>query len=161
MSPGKSLANARLAQPKAGLRVLVVEDDAIIGELVAEMLEEMGHEVCGIAATEAAAVAAAARYNPDLMIVDAWLQEGSGLDAVATILLTRFVLHLFISGDISRVTSVRPDAFALQKPFRQFEFDAAVRRVIDNGATAATRHRRRHPVPGAIAEFRPAPAGRK
>ena len=132
----------------------------MIGELVAEMLEEMGHEVCGIAATEEGAVAAAARYKPDLMIVDAWLGEGSGLDAVATILLTRFVLHLFMSGDISRITAVRPDAIALQKPFRQDQFYAAVRRVIDSRGTEANQHRLRHPASGTIAKIKLSPTGR-
>jgi CheY-like chemotaxis protein len=36
------------------LRVLVVEDNAIIGMLLGEMLAEMGHDVCGIETTEAA-----------------------------------------------------------------------------------------------------------
>jgi CheY-like chemotaxis protein len=35
------------------LRVLVVEDNAIIGMLLAEMLAEMGHDVCGLETTEA------------------------------------------------------------------------------------------------------------
>jgi DNA-binding response OmpR family regulator len=53
------------------LRVLVVEDDPMIGMLLAEMLEAIGHDVCAIETIEAAAVAAAARYRPDLLIVDA------------------------------------------------------------------------------------------
>jgi len=41
------------------LRVLVVEDNAIIGMLLAEVLAGMGHDVCAIEATEADAVTAA------------------------------------------------------------------------------------------------------
>ncbi len=41
-----------------GLRILVVEDDAVVGMMLAEMLEEMGHDICSIEATEADAVAA-------------------------------------------------------------------------------------------------------
>ncbi len=55
------------------LRVLVVEDEAIIAMLFADLLVAMGHEVCAIEATEAGAVAAAVRCRPDLMIVDAHL----------------------------------------------------------------------------------------
>ena len=54
---------------KKAPRVLVVEDDAMIGVLLGEMLEGMGYDVCGIEATEADAVTAAARFRPDLMIV--------------------------------------------------------------------------------------------
>jgi two-component system, response regulator PdtaR len=35
------------------LRALVVEDDAVIGMLLADMLAEMGHDICPIEATEA------------------------------------------------------------------------------------------------------------
>ena len=34
------------------LRILLVDDDAMIGTLLAELLDEMGHVVCGIEATE-------------------------------------------------------------------------------------------------------------
>ena len=61
------------------LRVLVVEDDAEIGDLLTEMLEEMGHSVCAVAATEADAVKAAAREKPDLMMVDVALGKGAAL----------------------------------------------------------------------------------
>ena len=39
------------------LRVLVADSGFMLGTLIAEMLEEMGHHVCAIEATEAAAVA--------------------------------------------------------------------------------------------------------
>jgi PleD family two-component response regulator len=64
------------------LRVLVMEDNAFIGMLYADLLEDMGHAVCAIEATATGAVAAAAPYKPDLMIVDAALGEGSGVSAV-------------------------------------------------------------------------------
>ena len=64
------------------LRVLVVEDNAIIGMLLAEVLAGMGHDVCAIEATEADAVTAAARCRPDLMIVDVQLGDGSGAFAI-------------------------------------------------------------------------------
>ena len=68
------------------LRVLVIEDDALIAMLLTEMLAGMGHDVCATAATEAEAVSAATRYDPDLMIVDAGLGRGSGVSAVEEIL---------------------------------------------------------------------------
>jgi DNA-binding response OmpR family regulator len=112
------------------LRILVVEDDALIGMLVADVLTEMGHEVCAIAATEATAVTAALRCNPDLMIVDARLGKGSGVSAVEKILRTGFVPHVFVSGDISSVRARRPDAVLIQKPFREPELARAIRRAL-------------------------------
>jgi two-component system, response regulator PdtaR len=118
------------------LRILVVEDDALIGMLFADLLVEMGHEVCAIEATEANAVAAATRCSPDLMIVDARLGKGSGVSAVEKILRTGFVPHVFVSGDISSVRALRPDAVLIQKPFREPELARAIQRALS--ATAAT-----------------------
>ena len=117
------------------LRVLVVEDNAMIGILLAEMLEEMGHEVCAIESTEAGAVAAAIRCHPQLMIVDVGLGGGSGVTAVDEIFRTGAVPHVFISGDISRIKVLRPSAIALQKPFREPELVRAIQRAL--GAEAS------------------------
>ena len=113
------------------LRILVVEDNALIGMLLAEMLQEMGHEVCAIEATEAEAVAAADRCRPDLMIVDARLGDGSGVSAVERIRRGGSVPHLFISGDIWKVTALRPDAVVVQKPFREADLARAIQRALD------------------------------
>ena len=55
------------------LRILVVEDDTMIGELLVETLEGLGHAVCAVESNVANAVAAASRCRPDLMIVDVGL----------------------------------------------------------------------------------------
>ena len=111
------------------LRILLVDDDALIGTLLAEMLEEMGHVVCGIEATEAGAVRAALRDRPDLMIVDARLREGSGLAAVETILRTTAIPHIFMSGD--RLPDGRGRAVILRKPFMDRDLADAIERAIE------------------------------
>jgi two-component system, response regulator PdtaR len=108
------------------LRVLVIEDDALIAMLLAELLTGMGHEVCATAATEADAVSAATRYDPDLMIVDAGLGRGSGVSAVEEILRAGPLAHVFISGDAGRVRVRRPDAVVVRKPFRETELARAI-----------------------------------
>ena len=118
------------------LRILVVEDDAIIAMLLADIFAGMGHDVCAIEATEAGAVAAAVRCKPDLMIVDVRLGDGSGFTAVEEILRTRFVPHVFISGDISTVRALKPGTVAIQKPFDESVLVRAIRRAL--GAVAAS-----------------------
>ena len=81
------------------LRVLVVEDDALIAMLLSELLAGMGHDVCATAASEAEAVTAATRYRPDLMIVDAGLGRGSGVSAVEEILRAGPIADLYLTGD--------------------------------------------------------------
>jgi two-component system, response regulator PdtaR len=108
------------------LSILIVEDEAIIGMLLSEVLVGMGHAVIGVAATEAGAIALAAEYLPDLLIVDAGLTSGNGIAAVDTILVTRFVPHLFTTGDALRVKLLKPDAIVLEKPFHENELAAAI-----------------------------------
>ena len=111
-------------------RVLVVEDDAVIGMLLAEMLAGMGYEVCAIEGTEADAVSAAARCRPDVMIVDVWLGEGSGLAAVEEINRSGPVPHVFVSGDISGIRALRLDSIAIQKPYRESDLARVIQQAL-------------------------------
>jgi DNA-binding response OmpR family regulator len=118
------------------LRVLVVEDDILIGMLLADTLGAMGYYVCAIEATATGAVAAAARCNPDLMIVDARLRDGSGVSAVEEILRTGWVPHVFISGETSTIQTLRPGAIVIQKPFRDIDLNRAIQRALDAAASS-------------------------
>jgi len=112
------------------LRIMVVEDEANVALLLAEVLESMGHEVCAIEATEAGAVTSAIGCRPDLMIVDERLGNGSGVAAVDEILRGSFVPHVFVSGDLSRVRKLKPGAVMIQKPFREAELASAIQRAL-------------------------------
>ncbi len=109
------------------LRILLVDDDALIGTLLAEMLDQMGHVVCAIEATEGGAVRAALRDRPDLMIVDARLRDGHGVAAVETILRTAAIPHIFMSGE--RLPAGRTPAVELQKPFMYRDLANAIERA--------------------------------
>jgi DNA-binding response OmpR family regulator len=114
------------------LRVLVVEDDALLGFFLGEMIEGMGHSVCAIEATEGDAVKAAARLRPDIMIVDAQLREGSGVAAVEQILLAGFVPHVFVSG--AKVQALRTGAVLIHKPFLEGDLAQAIKRALADAA---------------------------
>jgi len=111
------------------MRILVVEDESLIGLLLAEVLTDMGHHVCSVEVTEAGAVAAAARCGPDLMIVDIWLADGDGISAMAEILRAGPMPHFYVSGDVAMVRSLKPDAEVVQKPFRQQDLAQAIARA--------------------------------
>ena len=112
------------------LRILVIEDDALIQMLVCETLVSMGHEICAAAATEAEAVEAAARSRPDLMIVDAHLAKGSGVAAVGRILAERWTPHVFVSGASLPRDSLHPRAVTLQKPFQEHDLARAMAKAL-------------------------------
>jgi len=105
------------------LRIVLVEDDAVISALLADILTECGHDVCGAAATEMEAIAAAARHAPDLMIVDAQLNRGSGVSAMQALLLHADMPHIFMTGSRQ---SIPHGAVVLQKPFGKASLLAAI-----------------------------------
>jgi two-component system, response regulator PdtaR len=116
------------------LRVEIIEDNGLVASLLATLLEQMGHKVCATASTEAAAIDAAHRCEPDLLIADARLRSGSGISAVEEILRTRGrIPYLFVSGDTADITARLPAAITLQKPFRQ----AALAQAIESALEAA------------------------
>jgi len=123
-----------LSGPMKALRILVIEDDALIASLFSELLAGMGHDVCAMAATEAHAVAAAARHRPDLIIVDVALARGNGVSAVEEILRAGPVAHLFVSGDPGTVQTHRPSAVAVRKPFREADLVKAIESALNAAA---------------------------
>ena len=108
------------------LRILIVEDDAIVAMILGELLMGMGHEVCATAGTRFDAAHAAALHKPDLVIVDGTLGRDSGISAVDEILRAGPVPHFFLSGDVGRIKAARPDAIVVQKPFRLSDITRAL-----------------------------------
>lgn len=100
----------------------------MIGPLLAETLTGLGYEVCGIEATEAGAVVAAARHQPDLMIVDVYLASGTGTSAMDRITRAAPVPHLFMSGGAREAAA--PGAVLLTKPFREADLVRAIERAL-------------------------------
>ncbi|MDQ2804158.1 MAG: response regulator [Pseudomonadota bacterium] len=111
-----------------GFRIVLVEDDAIIATLLAEMLIALGHDVCATVTTEVDAVIAAARHAPDLMIVDVQLAPGNGVSAMRAILRNTAMPHVFITGGSRQ--SIPADATVLQKPFGESGLVRALGHVI-------------------------------
>ncbi len=114
---------------------MLVEDDAVISALVADILGELGHDVCGTARTELEAIDAAARHVPDLMIVDAYLETGSGVSAMNAILRRIAMPHIFMTGGSRQI--IPPQATVLYKPFSAAGLAAALERIAGQLAAVA------------------------
>lgn len=75
-------------------RVLVVEDERIVAEDIAQCLEDSGYEIVGIANNSDSAVALADEHRPDLILMDIVIQgEKDGVDT-AHIIKERFGLSV-------------------------------------------------------------------
>jgi len=110
------------------LRILIVEDDAMVATVLAEMLVGLQHDICGIATTESDAVNVAARCKPDMMIIDVVLRAGSGMAALETIRRSGPIPYIMMSG-----AGLPSDAVMLRKPFRE----ADLVRALECALTAA------------------------
>jgi CheY-like chemotaxis protein len=101
-------------------RVLIIEDESIIALDLENLVNDLGHEVIGTAATSEEAVAQARKHKPGLILADINLGEGgSGIDAVAQILQSFDVPVIFVTAYPERLlTGERPEpTYLVTKPF--------------------------------------------
>ena len=113
-------ANAQERTPFAGLRALVVEDEAIVAFLIEDMLTELGCSTVWLANTVNAALATLAENRPDLAVLDVNL---SGADAytVAERLTSEKIPFVFATGyGRDSIPERWSNQAIIQKPF-QFE----------------------------------------
>lgn len=100
--------------------VLIIEDEPVISMDLQNIVEEMGHHVCGTATTRKEAVAAAQATKPGLVLADIQLADNSsGIDAVNEILTQITAPVIFITAYPERLlTGERPEpTFLVSKPF--------------------------------------------
>lgn len=120
-------------QRVASVRVLVIEDEAIIALDVADIVRNAGHEVVGIAATEKAAIELARKYSPHLVLADIQLRGGdSGISAVNEIMGAMSVPVIFVTGFPERLLTgkrIEP-AFVISKPFDPDLLRAAIAQAL-------------------------------
>ncbi|TAJ39104.1 MAG: response regulator [Reyranella sp.] len=104
----------------ASVRVLVIEDEAVIALDVAKIVRNAGHQVVGIAPTERAAIDLAKKHLPHLVLADIQLRDGdSGIAAVHEILKAVSAPVIFVTGFPERLLTghgLEP-AFIITKPF--------------------------------------------
>jgi CheY-like chemotaxis protein len=100
--------------------VMIIEDEAIIALHIRSIVEDLGHNVTGIARTRTEAVALAENTRPELVLADISLADGSsGIDAVKDILAAMSVPVIFITAFPERLlTGERPEpTYLITKPF--------------------------------------------
>src|SRR5690606_16919198 len=111
-------------------RILIIEDEALIALDLRSIVEDMGHTVIGVARTMDQAIEMGRREQPDLILSDMQLADGSrGVDAV-NVLLDEFGVKpvIFITAFPERLlTGERPEpALLITKPFRRAQVSSAI-----------------------------------
>lgn len=113
------------------MRIMVVEDDALIALDIAGLLEDMGHLVAAEAADACTAWDLAERAKLDLAVVDIRLAKNTDGGVLARKLYDRLgVRSLFISGSITEdfrraMAAINPIGF-LGKPVTRRTLDEAL-----------------------------------
>ncbi len=113
---------------RGGRRILIVEDEPILGMELEFALEQAGHDVVGVAASGRQALSLAAETRPDLAIVDISLRDGkSGLAVAQKMAGELGVTVLFATAEPEQI----PDQFAgafgvVVKPYSAPSVHAAV-----------------------------------
>ena len=91
----------------AVVRVLVIEDEALVRMAISMYLKAAGFEVCGEAATAADALDLASSKRPNAAVVDIRLGAGSDGIALAKKLNMLHACHIvFVSGSAERATFI-------------------------------------------------------
>jgi DNA-directed RNA polymerase specialized sigma24 family protein/CheY-like chemotaxis protein len=124
---GKELAS------QIATNILIIEDEALIAMDLQSLVENLGHEVQGIARTRAEAVAIAKNKDLGLILADIQLADGSsGLDAVNDLLNTFEVPVIFITAYPERfLTGMRPEpAFLITKPYQPAMVSAVISQAL-------------------------------
>jgi len=120
-------------------RVLIVEDEFLIGEALRYQVEDAGLAVCGVAATADEAVGLAIAERPFLVLSDVRLGDGpDGVDAAREIRAKVGSQVIFVTGSrepstLDRIQAEHP-APVLFKPVSDAGLRAALAQALADGA---------------------------
>ena len=118
--------------------VLIIEDEPLISMQLEDLVQSLGHEICGTAATRTQAQQVVAEKTPGLVLADIQLADGSsGLDAVDDILAIGSVPVIFITAYPERLlTGDRPEpTYLVTKPFQEQTVRAAISQALFFGSS--------------------------
>ncbi|HZG92103.1 MAG TPA: response regulator [Pseudonocardia sp.] len=134
----EDVTSATEAEPATGLRVLVVEDEALIRLDLTEMLSEEGYVVAGEAGDGEQAVELARELRPDLVIMDVKMPKVDGIAAAALIVEERIapvvMLTAFSQRDLIEQARDAGAMAYLVKPFARHELVPAIELAVSRFA---------------------------
>jgi two-component system, response regulator PdtaR len=116
---------------KTAPRILIVEDEPLIAEDIADLCRLNGYEVCGTAYTPAQALSMIEQYKPTLVLLDINLEaEVDGLDIAAHLKKNYVIPFLFLTSYADRDTLARARETAplgyIVKPFNKEQLYSSI-----------------------------------
>ena len=120
----------------AATDVLIIEDEPVIAMDIEELVQSCGHNVVGVAATEAEAVEMAERTRPGLILADINLGVGGdGTMAVSRIMRHHYAPVIFVTAYPERLLTgeALEPAFVITKPFEPMTLAIATYQAVTGG----------------------------
>ena len=116
-------------------RMLIIEDEPLIAAQLKRLTNGLGHNVIGIASTAAAAVKLNKEHQPDIILCDIMLADGSlGTDAVQEMALPDSVPVVFITAYPEKYLATLNEgpSYLITKPFSQDYLKAVIGHALLN-----------------------------
>ena len=115
--------------------ILVIEDDTLLNELIVRQVGELGHEVHGVTSW-AQAENYLSDHEPSLVLMDARLPDGDGLDKLPALVDAYPVIVLTAYGSVRDAVAAmkRGAADYLLKPVSPDELLLSIERTLENAA---------------------------
>ena len=122
------------------IKILVVEDEMLIGAKISMLLSNMGYEVTGLLARGEDALVHVEENKPDIIVLDINLKgKIDGIETAAILQRKNIpVIYLTANADeatFNRAKQTRPTAF-ISKPFKQLDLQRAIELTIIHLAEA-------------------------
>ncbi len=120
----------------AATDVLIIEDEPVIAMDIEELVQSCGHNVVGVASTEAEAVEMAERTRPGLILADINLGiGGDGTSAVSRIMRNHYAPVIFVTAYPERLLTgdALEPAFVITKPFEPMTLAIATYQAVTGG----------------------------
>jgi DNA-binding response OmpR family regulator len=110
-----------------GLRVIIVEDEAMLALCLSEVVEDEGCVVAGVAETVAEARTLAATATFDVAIIDLHLRGQQAYDVAASIIRNGHAIIISTGSDASKVPAEFHEWPILRKPYNDVAIFSAIK----------------------------------
>lgn len=127
------------------IKILVVEDEMIIGAKISMQLTNLGYEVTGILPRGEEAILQIRENKPDILLLDIHLNgKLNGIETARLLQQTDNIPVIYLTANSDEATfnlakSTRPQAF-ISKPFKQIDLQRAIELTISRMTDTAPTH---------------------
>jgi CheY-like chemotaxis protein len=126
-----------MSRAPTGIRVLIVEDEAIIAADLEFMLRRLGYSPVGVATSGEEAIQKARQLTPQVILMDVQLHGNlNGVQAAQEICAAQKVAIIYVTA-LNRIASadLRPGFRCIGKPFTPGDLRTAIEHVLSEVGT--------------------------